>query len=360
MHRREFLRKCVLSAGVVSAAPMLNLGRCKLYAGSDREYSVRTIDLVGRSLVIDMLGLLTMDWPLLSKWHARPESFGTADFEHLRQSGIGVFHPAVELDAPDPPAYTREWLTSWTRFLAAHPDRFQRIGNCEDVRESREKGRIGILLGMQNSEHFTTAADVRAFHDLGQRVSQLTYNGPNRIGHGCIDRVDYGLTAFGQTIVSAMNACGMAIDVSHAGERTTLDTFAASTRPVLVTHSNCKALTPHPRCKSDAVIRAMARKGGVMGITSIRAFVRRREKSTLNEALDHFDHVVRIAGPEHVGIGSDTDVHKGNGSQDVAGLNHPARIFDIAEGLLRRRYKEDDVELILGANFRRSLEAIFC
>jgi membrane dipeptidase len=214
------------------------------------------------------------------------------------------------------------------------------------------------MLGFQNSDHFRTAADVQEFYNLGQRTSQLTYNGPNRIGYGCLERKDLGLTPFGRSVVTAMNSAGMAIDVSHAGERTTLDTFALSTRPVLITHSNCKSLSEHPRCKSDEVIRAMARNGGVMGITSIRAFVSRSQNVTVDDALNHFDHVVRLVGPEHVGIGSDTDLE--GRKLDVRGLSHVRRVYELTEGLVRRRYTDADIENILGGNFRRALGGILC
>lgn len=361
MRRREFLRKCVLSTAAVTTAPMLNFGRCRLNAaGIEREYSVRTVDLVGRSMVIDMLGLLTLDYSRLRNWHSDPSTFTEADFDRLKQSGIGVFHPAVDLNGNDPYTATRKWLASWNSFLLAHPDRFVRVDSCAEIETARNTGRIGVVLGMQNSEHFRTTADVTRFHGLGQRVSQLTYNGHNRIGYGCTERRDNGLTEYGWRIVAAMNEVGMIVDVSHAGERTTLDAFEASTRPVLITHSNCKHLTPHPRCKSDEIIRAMARQGGVMGITTIRAFVKQGDRATVREALDHFDHAVRLVGPEHVGLGSDTDLESRQADLDVAGLNHPQRVFDIAEGLLERRYKETDIELILGGNFQRALGAIFC
>src|SRR5688572_15729098 len=117
MRRREFLRKCILSTAAVTAAPMLNFGRCRLSAaGVEREYSVRTIDLVGRSLVIDMLGLLTLDYARLRTWHAAPDTFTAADFDRLKQSGIGVFHPAVDLNGQDPYSATRNWLQDWTDF----------------------------------------------------------------------------------------------------------------------------------------------------------------------------------------------------------------------------------------------------
>ena len=361
MRRREFLRKCVLSTAAVTTAPMLNFGRCRLSAaGVEREYSVRTVDLVGRSLVIDMLGLLTLDYTRLRNWHTDPSTFTEADYERLQQSGIRVFHPAVDLNGADPHRATAEWLEAWNTFLEAQSDRFLRVDTWTDVESARNTGRIGVVLGMQNSEHFRTVDDVRLFHAMGQRVSQLTYNASNRLGYGCTERRDLGLTRFGGEIVAAMNETGMIVDVSHAGEQTTREAFEASARPVLITHANCKTLTPHPRCKSDEIIRQMARQGGVMGITTIRAFVKQGDRATVREALDHFDHAVGLVGPEHVGLGSDTDLERRQGNLDVAGLNHPRRVFDIAEGLLERRYKETDIELILGSNFQRVLGTILC
>jgi membrane dipeptidase len=261
-----------------------------------------------------------------------------------------MFHPAVDLNAREPYAAGTRLLEAWNRFLEAQPEHFVRITSCADLSVCRDSGRIGILLGLQNSDHFRTADDVKSFYDLGQRTSQLTYNGPNRIGYGCLERKDLGLTPFGESVVAAMNAVGMVIDVSHAGDRTTLDTFEASVRPVLITHSNCKALAPHPRCKTDDVIRAMARKGGVMGITSIRAFVSRETNVTVD--------VARLVGPDHVGIGSDTDIE--GCKLDVRGLSNVTRIYELTEGLVRRRYSDADIEGILGGNFRRVLGSILC
>jgi len=158
----------------------------------------------------------------------------------------------------------------------------------------------------------------------------------------------------------------MAIDVSHCSERTALDTFKHSRRPVLITHANCSSLNPNPRCKSDAVIRALADKGGVMGITAVPAFVRASGRVGFKDVLDHFDHVARLVGIEHVGMGSDADLDavdprtgRVRPMYAVAGLDHPRRAFDLAEGLLARGYKDADVELVLGGNFARCLTAIW-
>src|SRR5690606_14547579 len=151
--------------------------------------------------------------------------------------------------------------------------------------------KIGVLIGVQNSDHFLSVDDVDTFHALGQRVSQLTYNTRNRTGSGSTERSDGGLSDFGVATVPRTNTVRMAVDVSHSGARTTLDAFEVSRRPVLITHSNCRALVPgHPRCKTDEAIRAMARSGGVMGITGVRMFVKADEPTTMEHMLDHYDH----------------------------------------------------------------------
>jgi membrane dipeptidase len=335
---------------------MLNIGRCRLYAGAEREYSVRTLDLVGRSVVVDMLGLLTLDWRRLARWHNNPSSFTDADFATLTHSGINMFHPAVDLNDGDPHYATRRWLTKWNRFLSAQPAHFLPVAATADLTTAKQEGKISVLLGMQNSDHFRSPDDVNLFYSMGQRLSQLTYNSRNQIGSGCTERQDRGLTELGFEVVERMNALGMVVDVSHAGEQTCMDAFAASSKPVLITHSNCKALMPHPRCKSDEVIKAMANTGGVMGLTCLRAFVSRRDDAGLDDALDHFDHAARVAGVEHIGIGSDTDL--GPRGAVIRSLNHPRRVFDITEGLIRRRYTDEQIGLVLGGNFRRALLSI--
>src|SRR5262249_35064972 len=151
-------------------------------------------------------------------------------------------------------------------------------------------------------------ADVAMFYRLGQRVSQLTYNARNRIGNGSTERRDDGLSNFGIDIVEGVDASGMVVDVSPCGDRTTVDAFEASKKPALITHSNCRALSGHPRAKTDEAITLMAKAGGVMGITSVRTFVRATEPTTVQHMLDHFDYVAKLVGVEHLGVGSDIDL----------------------------------------------------
>ena len=357
LSRRSILKCAALSL----SAPMINRGRFSLFAKGTAEYSIRTLDLVHRSTVIDMLGLLTLDYRKLSAWDLDPSKFRQVDFLRLKASGITVFHPAVGFIAGEIYTNSLKDVVRWNAFIAAHGDRFQRIDKATDFKQAKGLRKIGILIGQQNSTHFRTIADVDRFHNLGQRVSQLTYTG-NRLGGGSSDSHDVGLNSYGVQIVERMNTVGMAVDLSHCGDRTTMDAIDASRKPVLVTHSNCRALVPGmARCKTDEANTRMASKGGVMGITMIRAFVSAAGRVTIEHVLDHIDHLAKLAGVEHVGIGSDVDL---NGRDtpvyskirfDLDGMDYANKIYELTEGLVSRNYSNRSIELILGGNFERVL-----
>ncbi len=340
---------------------MINRGRFSLFAQSETEYSVRAIDLVRRSTVIDMLGLLTLDYNKLSAWEADPGRFRQADFLRLRDSGITVFHPAVGYTAGDIYTESLRDIIGWNVFIKAHGEQFQRVESVAHFKQAKALGKVGILIGEQNSAHFRTVEDVEFFYSLGQRVSQLTYGG-NRIGGGSSDHRDDGLSAYGVSIVERMNEVGMAVDLSHCGDRTTMNAIEASRKPVLVTHSNCRALVPgSARCKTDEAITHIAAKGGVMGITMVRAFVRSAGRVTIEHVLDHIDHLTKLVGVEHVGIGSDVDLDgrdilvRPARRFDLDGMDYAKKIYDLTEGLVSRNYSSRNIELILGANFERAL-----
>lgn len=306
-----------------------------------------------------MLGLLTLNWSLLDQWHHNPDAFTDADFRKIRSSGIDIFHPAVALGSGQLYDATRTWFEKWNRLITRHPDYFIRVDGPNDLPRARRDGKIGIILGMQDANHLRSVDDVDAFYRMGQRLTQLTYNSENHLGDGCLVSHDRGLTAFGLEVVARMNSVGMAVDVSHCGQRTSLDAIATSKKPVLITHSNCRALAPGvARCKSDEVIRAAARSGGVLGITAVRHFVRAKDPVTIENVLDHFDYAVRLVGVEHVGIGSDFDLDA-HPAYDIPGLNHSNRIYQLTEGLLRRGYTDADISLMLGGNFQRALQQIW-
>jgi len=381
MTRRAWLQKTAVATAAISVAPMINRGRFRVFASSAIEYSVRTIDLLQQATVIDMLSPLTLDFSKQAKWFADPESFTTADLQPYKDSGINVFHTAIGIGGPEAYEQTLKFFASWNGFIANHDQLMMRVDSPADLDRVKLSGKIGILLGLQNSDQFRTPNDVDLFRGLGQRVSQLTYNSRNLIGNGSTERHDDGISDFGVSIIERMNKMGMAVDVSHCGDRTTLEAFEISKKPVLITHSNCRALVPgHPRDKTDEAIKKMGTTGGVMGITGVRMFVKGDEPTTIENVLDHFDHVRKLVGPDHLGVGSDVDLYgydamppelnkqlragyKGSYNFrekiDIEGLNHPKRMFDLTEGLLRRRYDDKDVQGILGGTFARVLTQIW-
>jgi membrane dipeptidase len=375
--RREMLKRTAAAGAAMLAAPMFNRGRYRIFAGSPTAYSTRAVDLVRQSTVIDMLGPMTLDFNKQSKWFADPESFTAGDLQPYKESGIDIFHPAIGIGGPDAYEKVLQFFALWNGFIANQDEHFMRVDSATDFVRVKQSGRIGILLGLQNSDQFRKPDDVDFFRSLGQRVSQLTYNSRNLIGNGSTERRDEGISDFGVAIIERMNKVGMAIDVSHCGDRTTLDSFEISRKPVLITHSNCRALVPgHPRLKTDEAIRKVGQTGSVMGITGVRMFVKGDEPTTVEHVLDHYDHVTKLIGPEHLGVGSDMDLYgydvmpaelnkklraayKGSygfrEKIDIEGLNHPKRMFDLTEGLIRRKYSDKDIQGILGGNFARVL-----
>jgi len=374
MKRRDFL----VAGGVVAAAPFFNRHRYRLGATQSSTYSKRAMDLVLSTTVLDMLGPFKIG---RSTWMQRPADFTATDLQRFRDSGISVFHIATGVGGTD--AYTNvlTFLGLWNGFLAHHHESLMRIDSPQALDAVKGSKKIGVMLGIQNSQHFRTANDVDFFYALGQRVSQLTYNSRNMIGNGSTERRDDGISDFGVAVVGRMNKIGMAVDVSHCGDRTTLDAFEVSARPVLITHSNCRALVPsHPRCKTDEAIQRMAARGGVMGITGVRMFVKADEPTTIEHMLDHYDHVRKLVGVQHLGLGSDMDLDgyddlspeeqksmRGNYKDsygfrdkiDIEGVDHPKRVFDLTEGLVRRGYSDSDIRGVLGDNFRRVLNEIW-
>jgi membrane dipeptidase len=385
MTKSALSRRSVLkTASAAIAAPMINIGAYSLGAASERVYSAKAIDLVNRSLVIDMLSVLAnLGQAMTAVFSDNPkllDPYAITDeqIEKIRASGVNVYHPAVGLGGYEEGL---EFVARLNAYVDERPDVFRRITSIADMEEAWKNGKIGYIVGIQNAEHFNTPDDVNVFYHLGQRVSQLTYNKQNLIGAGSTDRVDGGVSDFGAAIIARMNELGMAVDVSHCGDQTTLDAFDISTAPVLITHSNVRKLAGgHVRCKTDEAIRKMAKSGGVMGISGVRNFVRDKEPTTIEHMLDHFDYVAKMVGVEHLGVGSDMDpdgyddipepgysalknsykgAYKFRGKIDTDGFDHPKKIYDLTEGLIRRGYSDADIELILGGNFKRALGDIW-
>lgn len=384
--RRTFVRGGAAATAVVAADWFINLNRYRLRAADRRAYSKRAVRLVRENIVIDMLGLLSLNRSVQRSWTAGAENLTAAQFERLLSSGINVFHDARPSGRVNPVNFGRfesalQFIADQNALIAGNDERLMRIDSATDLNRVHGSGKIGVLLGIQDSSHFRTPDDVQLFHEMGQRVSQLTYNSRNLIGTGSTERNDSGISDFGVAIIERMNAVGMAIDVSHCGERTTLEAFEISKRPVLITHSNVRALAAgNPRTKTDDAIRAVKKSGGVMGMTGVRNFVKGTEPTTIEDLLDHFDYIKRLIGPEYLGVGSDIDLdgyddtpadqmrqlraaYKGSygfrDKLDIDEVAHPLRMYDLVEGLIRRKYSDSEIAGIIGGNFKRVLSEVW-
>ncbi len=367
-------RRTILgSAGLAAAATAL-LGPGAL--ATPTRYSRRAVAVVNRSLVIDMLAPLSLtNTPDSYAQHLSP-----AKLDDYRTCGITAFHNSVGFNGSDAYAEVLAYFAAWSGFVGRNSDHFTLVSLAEDLDRAKRSGKIAMIHGVQNADHFRTVDDVRTFYEIGQRVSQITYNRQNLLGSGSTERVDGGITDFGAAIIAQMNKVGMLIDVSHSGDRTTLEAIEISTQPIAFTHANCRALNNHPRLKTDEAIRKLAAKGGVMGITGVRMFVRDREPTTVEHIVDHIDHVVGLVGIDHVGIGSDCDLYGYDKMPDAEnrelrshyktsyafrsrldtdGYDHPRKVFDLTEALIRRGYSDANIAAILGGNFRRLLGSVW-
>lgn len=366
-------------AGVVSAAlsaPMIARGSYAFAAAPGRSYSRRAVDLIASSLVIDMLAPLKI---ALSPDYVA-HRLTDAETAEYRASRITGFHHAVGLGGPGAKQQALEYLAGWQGFVGRNSHVFTLVDGVADLDRAKSDKKCAVIMGIQNAEQFESVEDVALFRRLGLRCAQLTYNSQNMIGSGSTERVDGGVSDYGAAIIAEMEKQKMLVDVSHCGDKTTLDAIALAKGPIAITHSNARALVDHPRVKTDEAIKALAAKGGVMGITGVRMFVRTTDPADVGHMADHIDHVAKLVGVDHVGIGSDADLngyddmipaeyaalkasYKGSyairDKVDIDGFDHPLKVFDLTEELIRRDYSNDNIRAVLGGNFRRLLAQIW-
>jgi membrane dipeptidase len=284
-------------------------------------------------------------------------------------------------------------MAVWLERVHAPGSGWRLVRQADDIERAQAEGRTGVIMGWQNTLPFGNKLErVHAFHALGLRVAQLTYNEANLVADGCMEtRTGVGLTRFGHDLVRTMNEVGIAIDLSHCSEQTGREAAAASGKPVLLTHANAKAIDERVRNKSDDTLKAVAETGGVIGV-SIHGFMnwsgRPAEPPTLENFTRHARHVANVVGIEHVGIGTDfaavqddatvqavLDMSKaryersggeyarafGNTSAGryPAGVPSPRQFPSILEALERAGFKGAEIDAIAGRNFLRAFRAIW-
>ncbi len=298
-------------------------------------------------------------------------------------SGITAVNVTVSGGGDDPDAAyaaTLEHLAYWQREVETHPDVLATAASVAEIEAAKAAGQLALILGFQDTFMLgTDLARLDEFRGMGVPIVQLTYNLPNLVGQGCLSPDNGGLTDFGRELVAHMAATGVLVDLSHCGQRTTAEAIAESPGPVSITHSGCAAVYEHPRSKQDAELRAMADKGGVIGIYTM-PFLNPEGPATADDFYRHIEHAVNVCGEDHVGIGTDNSItptvddeayratlqgfaderqRLGIGAPRehellfVPELNDPMRMSMVADGLLARGHGEERVEKILGGNWMR-------
>jgi membrane dipeptidase len=274
------------------------------------------------------------------------------------------------------------------REIDAHPDVFTRIRKAADIAAAKRARRTGLIYGFQDAVAFETdLTRLDDFHRLGVRVIQPTYNRRNLLGDGCLEPANAGLSRTGIEAIERMNQLGVLVDLSHCGRQTAADAIRASKAPVAFTHTGCSALADHPRNRTDAELRAVADAGGVSGVYFM-PYLSGGKQPTAADVIRHLEHMIDVAGEDHVSLGTDGPVspavldqqykdafarsirarrEAGIGAPQeteegylyAADLNSPRRFETLAGMLSDRGHKSARIEKILGANLARVFAAVW-
>lgn len=291
-------------------------------------------------------------------------------------------------NGPDRFAKTVANMAGIEHELTAHPDVFLKVLRPKDLAIAKATKRMGLIFGFQDTSMLEgDLGRLSTFYDLGVRIAQPTYNRRNLMGDGCLENSEGGLSRLGHDFVAEMNRLQMLLDLSHASPRTIADGIAASTAPMAITHTGCRALVDVPRNTSDGSLKALADRGGVAGIYFM-PFLRESGQPHADDVIRHLEHAVNVCGEDHVGLGTDgaisgveiteayaayhrkfvadrikAGVSAPGESPDVFNVipeyNDARRFFTLANDLDRRGWTSSRIEKIIGGNFARLFTAVW-
>lgn len=225
-------------------------------------------------------------------------------FEELKAGDLSAVH--VTVSYWENARETISAIGKWNRLFHEHSDLIVPCRDASDIIKAQSSRKTAIILGFQNSSPIEDElALVEVFYDLGIRIMQLTYNNQSLLGGGCFEPVDSGVSQFGRKVIKEMNRVGMVVDLSHSGERTTLDSIEISERPVTITHGNPAEFQPGPRSKSRHVIEAIGRSGGMLGFSLYPLHIAGGSNCRLDQFCQMVADTAELIGTDHIGIGSD-------------------------------------------------------
>ena len=399
MDRRAFVRTAGVAAGAAAGAALTPAA----LRGGAGQGATGTPNGLGRSDARGAMAPARSAWPgyddaLVVDALASPIQFNIPQEQlplspealaAVRASGITAVNLTVGVvgaAAPDPFEGSVARMAAWEAEIDRHPDLLRRVRTGADLRDAKATGRLGIIHGFQDAVPLEGRLErLDLFHGLGLRIVQLTYNDRNRLGDGCLEPADAGLSRMGVAAVQRMEELGILVDLSHCGARTTLDGIRSARGPVSVTHSGCAALFAHPRNTSDEALRLLADRGGVVGIY-LMPFLNASGAPTLDDVVAHVEHALDVCGEDHVGIGTDQGIRplqvdagfreqfdvvsarrqamgiaapREDTPPYVPDLNDPRRLEQIADRLSARGRPDRVVEKVLGSNWVRLFDEVW-
>ncbi len=305
-------------------------------------------------------------------------------FRQLREGGVDAIHVTIAYHESFREAVLN--VSQWNRWFEQYPDLIMRGATGDDVRRAVETGRTAVFFGFQNPSPMEDDIGlIKVWHQLGIRFMQLTYNNQSLLATGCYEEDDTGLTRFGRQAVAEMNRVGMVVDMSHSGDRSTLEAIEHSTRPIAITHANPEWWHPALRNKSDEVLRALTEAGGMLGFSMYPHHLKDGTDCTLASFCEMIAEAAQRYGVQHLGIGSDLcqdqpdsvvtwmrngrwskEMDYGEGSAAQAGF--PAQpdwfvdnrdMSNLSAGLLAVGFAQAEVDAIMGGNWLRFYDASF-
>ena len=306
------------------------------------------------------------------------ESGWEKDRERLLNSGVTGLFEALDhlLNPAENFKVTCEQIGSTRVMINKTPGMCLAL-SVNDIRRAKKEGKEAVMFQLEPQTLGPMVDNVDIAHELGVRCMLLTFNTRNFLGDGCGEKSNSGLSNLGFDVVERMNKVGLLIDLSHCGERTTLDAVEASKDPVLINHAGARALNPEmSRLKTDGVIQALAEKDGVFGVSGIPNQLSKAKRQGIQDVLNHVDHVAKLVGVDHVAIGLDIcfDDHvafhrsllkklmRGTGqelnAEYMEGIESPEEWPNITRGLVSRGYSDQDIEKIIGGNALRVIEQV--
>lgn len=301
------------------------------------------------------------------------------------EGGVTACCPTVGSTAPA--EETLRNLGAWKRFIASRGDLLQ-VMSPADIAEANARRKLGLIFHFQGADPIENDLNlVEAYHALGVRMVQLTYNVRNRVGDGCEEKADAGLSNFGVDLVKRLNENRIVVDCSHTGYRTTMDALEISSAPTVFSHANAYSVHPSPRNIRDDQIKAAAATGGLVGVNGFPPFVGSSTRPSLDDFIRHIDYMVELVGIDHVALGIDyyEGMHPVANEEEAAAFfkqqlaqrrwseasyppppHHypkeiatPTELPNLTARLLQRGYSTDDVRKLIGGNWLRVFTAVW-